>query len=144
MKQEALDPVILQELVKKLTYKPDWSIYLEDVDRGQGSVGLTLCILTNTQDSDAPVGKSQWTQVLHYMPVPPAAYNEESWRRWLLEQLLLVESHECCEFFRINGVRSFAPNHGPGADPYIVRQLSTLEAAETTFRGEHREQSVIS
>ena len=136
MKQEALDPVILQELVKKLTYKPGWSIHLEDVDRGQGSVGLTLCILTNTQDSDAPIGKSQWTKVMHFMPVPPAAYNEESWRRWLLDQLLLVESHECCEFFRINGVRSFAPLHGPGNDPYRIVEYSTDLERRTTFRGD--------
>lgn len=34
------------------------------------------------------------------MPVPAAAYNEQSWTRWLLEQILLVEKHEAMEFFK--------------------------------------------
>lgn len=48
------------------------------------------------------------------------------------------------EFFRIVRdsalvERPFAPNHGPGWDPYTVRELNRVEHAETTFRGERRE-----
>jgi hypothetical protein len=74
-------------------------------------------------------------RVNHYLIVPAASYDERSWRRWLLDQVLLVESHEACEFFQIDGQRPFAPNHGPGRDPYTILELGTVEDAETSFRG---------
>ena len=107
-------PKELARLVERLEYRPDWQIHLmADLDRGQGSRGLTLRIITLGYDSYHPE-RGQRYRVAHDMPVPPAAYNEQSWRRWLLEQLLLVERHECCEFFKIDGKRPFAPHHGSG------------------------------
>ncbi len=44
-------PEILGELVFYLSYKPGWKFTLQHRDRGQGSVGLTLCILITTPDS---------------------------------------------------------------------------------------------
>ena len=44
------------------------------------------------------ITKGQIYRVVHYFPVPPAAYNEESWKRWLLDRLIEVETHEACEF----------------------------------------------
>ena len=73
---------------------------------------------------------------MHYFPVPPAAYDVRSWRRWLLEQVLLVERHEACEFFQLAGDRPYAPSHGPGNDPYLIRELGTDEDVRTSFRGE--------
>ncbi len=69
------------------------------------------------------------------MPVPPAAYNERSWKRWLFEQILLVERHEAAEFFQVDGDRPFAPYHHDGNDPYIVFELSTEAESEA---GRHR------
>jgi len=125
-------PYALEELVRQVSYKPGWVIYLQNVDRGQASVGLTLCIRITTPDSYNPETKRS---VMHYMPVPPAAYNEQSWRRWLLEQLLLVERHEACEFFQINGQRPYAPHHGPGNDPYIIFDIGTDEDVRTSYLG---------
>src|SRR5690242_18444355 len=98
MKQTAADPTILFELVAKLSYKDGWRFILQDLDRGQGSAGLTLIIQVTSPDSYHP---EQNITVNHYMIVPPAAYDERSWVRWLLEQILLVEQHEACEFFQI-------------------------------------------
>lgn len=168
MKQTAPDPEILHELVDALTYRPGWRFELRDIDRGQGSEGLTLVITTSgynsyhrpaqyphrwdhegvcldcgepfpckayrfdSQRDDSPTGPYC---VNHFMPVPPASFDERSWRRWLFEQCLLVERHEACEFFTIRTDKPYAPNHGPGNDPYIVAELTTDEARRTSFRG---------
>jgi hypothetical protein len=68
--------------------------------------------------------------------VPAATYNERSWRRWLLDRLLKVETHEACEFFQLDGERPYAPHHGPGWDPYMVIEHGSDEDARTSFRGE--------
>lgn len=179
--QTAPDPVELRDLVRDLQYRPGWEAELvDDLDRGQDSRGLTLIITTKGYNSYHPE-RGETYRVNHYMPVPPAAYNRASWQRWLFEQYLLVEQHECMEYFAIrsndydpddacadcphpatlhdgrtsecNGggcayaahrfraetprmTRPFAPNHGPGNDPYTVRQLTTDEDRRTSFRGD--------
>lgn len=126
-------PEPLFELVDALTYKAGWNLSVKDVDRGQGSRGLTLCILITTPDSYHP---EELRRVMHYMPVPPAAFDRRSWRRWLFEQILLVERHEACEFFQVDGARPYAPHHGPGNDPYVVFEHGTDEDVRTSYRGE--------
>lgn len=135
MTQTAPHPKALATLVEKCRYRPGWEVRLEDLDRGQGSAGLTLVITTKTVDTYKP---EQPIRVNHYFPVPPAAYDGRSWRRWLFEQFRLVESHEAAEFFQIDGERPYAPSHGPGNDPYLVRELGVEEDARTSFRGELR------
>lgn len=134
MKQVAPDPAVLFDLVERVAYRPGWEVALEDLDRGQGSEGLTLTITTSGYNSYHP-DRGQTYRVQHYMPVPPAAFDERSWRRWLFEQFLLVERHEACEFFAIDGERPYAPHHGPGNDPYIVFEHGTDEDVRTSFRG---------
>jgi hypothetical protein len=97
--QKAPYPFELDRLVSTLTYKPGWHFSLGYIDRGQGSAGQTLVIRVSGPDTNE---FSRMIDVLHYMPIPPAAYNRQSWQRWLLEQILLVEQHEACEFFRID------------------------------------------
>ena len=130
MKQEAPNPDVLYDLVEQLDYK-GWAVYLSDLDRGQGSKGLTLVITREGPDTYHP---EKIIRVNHYMPVPPAAFNEASWQRWLFEQFLLVERHEAAEFFIIAGNRPFAPNHGFGEDPYIIHDLTTDEKRRMSFR----------
>lgn len=133
MRQEAPWPQALVELVGKLRYRPGWYFTLNDIDRGQGSHGLTLIINVHTVNS---YDQTQTLRVAHYMPVPLAAYDERSWRRWLFEQCLLVDRHEACEFFVLDGQRPYAPSHGPGNDPYLVREVGTDLDQRTSFRGE--------
>lgn len=152
MRQVAPDPVVLRELVSNLAYKPGWRFVLADIDRGQGSEGLTLDITTLGYNSYHPDSGMTYS-VHHYMPVPPAAYDRRSWRRWLFEQIVLVETHEAMEFFRFerevpNRVgteifgtvvevdRPYAPSHGPGNDPYLVREVGSVEDQRMSFRGE--------
>jgi hypothetical protein len=134
--QTAPYPEGLADLVKHLTYRPGWQVSLvDDLDRGQGSEGITLVITTCGYDSYHP-DQGENYRVNHYMPVPPAAYNQHSWTRWLLDQLLLVERHEACEFFAIDGERVYGPHHGPGNDPYIIFDHGTELDRRTSFRGE--------
>jgi hypothetical protein len=144
MRQIAPQPGVLLDLVSRLEYRPGWEFDLSDIDRGQGSEGLTLVITTLGYNSyHADRGESY--RVDHYMPVPPAAYDERSWQRWLFEQLLLVERHEAMEFFALRelgsavATRPYAPSHGPGNDPYIVREVGTELDQKTSFRGEINE-----
>lgn len=133
--QRAPYPDALKALVDQLGYRPGWRFSLEHLDRGQGSEGLTLKVLSLGYDSYHPdLGEAY--RVWHYMPVPPAAYDERSWRRWLLDQLLLIERHEACEFFQIGDERPYAPHHGPGNDPYIIFDHGTDKDVRTSFRGE--------
>jgi hypothetical protein len=132
VRQEAPDPHLLITLVGRLKYRKDWRFRVEDIDRGQGSAGLTLVITilcADTYNPDEPMC------VNHYMIVPPAAFNAVSWRRWLFEQILLVERHEACEFFQIDDDRPYAPNHAPGNDPYVVFEAGTIEGATTDYQG---------
>ncbi len=133
MRQEAPYPEELAALVASLQYKPGWSfMFDEDYDRGQGCTGLTLNILIETPNSYNP---EQLRQVLHLMPVPAAAYDVRSWQRWLLDQILLVERHEACEFFTVNGENPFAPHHGPGRDPYTIFEVGSTEEVATRAVG---------
>jgi hypothetical protein len=133
VRQVAPDPSVLSELLADLHYRPGWTFALSDIDRGQGSEGLTLIITTSGFDSYHPE-RGQNYRVNHYMPVPPAAFDRRSWQRWLLEQFLLVERHEACEFFRIGETRPYAPHHGFGQDPYIIFEVGTEEDVRMSFR----------
>lgn len=116
---------VLAALVPRITYKPGWTFELQEISRGQGCEGLTLMIGATVPDSFG----NGTVSVLHLMPVLPAAYDEESWIRWILEQILLVEQHEALEFFRIDGDQHYFPEHGPGRNPYSIAQIKTKEQA---------------
>lgn len=132
-------PTELFDLVDKCSYRPGWMVELvPDLDRGQGSEGLTLVITSLGYNSYHPE-QGETYRVNHYMPVPPAAYDRRSWQRWLLEQFLLVERHETCEFFTIDGDKPYAPHHGPGNDPYIIFDHGTEEDVKTAFTGDVNE-----
>lgn len=135
MAQAAPYPEELERLVAALEYRPGWTFRLAHIDRGQGSEGLTLIVTSLGYDTYNP-DRGETYRVNHYMPVPPAAYDDRSWRRWLLDQLLAIERHEACEFFVVDGERPYAPSHGPGNDPYMVREVGTDLDRRTTFRGE--------
>lgn len=137
---EAPWPTDLNDIVHEIEYRPGWQFRLVSIDRGQGSHGLTLVVISIGYDTYNP-DKGRTYRVAHYFPVPPASFNRQSWEEWVLDCLLKIESHEACEFMQIGGRRPFAPIHAPGHDPYTVRRVSRVEDAETTFRGERIEGS---
>jgi hypothetical protein len=138
MSQVAPYPRALAELITSLHYRPHWKFGLTDSDRGQGSKGLTFEVWTVGYDTYHP-DRGEGYSVVHYFPVPPAAYDVRSWRRWLFERLLEVERHEAAEFFRVGDDQPYAPVHAPGSDPYTITELVTDQERRTSFRGEVKE-----
>ena len=135
MRQEAPFPQALADLLGRFSYTApgrEWAFTLGDVDRGQGSKGLTLTINITGPDTYHP---DKIISVDHYMLVPPAAYNDRSWRHWLFEQISFVEFHERLEFFRIDGQPSNPPAHSPGNNPYLMLEYGTDADRRTSFRG---------
>lgn len=160
MQQQAPYSTELADLVQAVRYKPDWQFWLNaTLDRGQGSQGIsqgmTLVIQITTPDAYHP---EELRRVNHFFPVPPAAYDYRSWRRWVFEQILLVERHEAMEYFQLEvggevgisnqvdgehpaTVRPYAPSHGEGNDPYLIREIGTDVDQRTSFRNKVYESS---
>lgn len=149
MQQTAPYPDALASLVNRLRYREHlgWKVWLDDdcqrdkPGRHIGeSRGMTLVVGRRGPDAyhhDRVIG------VNHYFPVPAATYNLASWQRWLFDRLGDVDTHERMEDFAIcdspgseHAVRPFAPQHGPGHDPYRVCEYATDEDRRTSFRGD--------
>lgn len=116
------EPPGLRELVEQIKYKPRWTFSLSRDDRES----LILYIISNTDNS---MDFSNRINVRHEFLVPLATYNRDTWAAWLFDRVRDVESHEAAEFFRIDGVREFAPHHGNGEDPYRVWHVSDWATA---------------
>lgn len=119
-------PVHLPDLVESIDYKPGWSVHLTDELDDDGSGGLTLSIVSDTENS---LDFTRRIRVRHSFLVPPASYNRDTWAAWIFDRIRDVETHEAGEFFRIDGVREFAPHHGNGEDPYRVWHVSDWATA---------------
>ena len=102
----------LEQLLSELHYRPGWRFQLE-VLRQQ----LILRIMTTGYDSYHPeLGQHYHTS--HIFPVPQTP--PPSWQRWVLDQILLVETHEAMEFFRVGEFHPFAPLHSRTAGTYYT------------------------
>lgn len=119
-------PPHLAELVDAIEYKPRWMFYLDHQIEPDGSGGLSLHVISDTEDS---FHFGSRIRVNHAFLVPMASYNRDVWAAWLFDRIRDVETHEAGEFFRINGVREFAPHHSNGEDPYRVWHVSDWATA---------------
>lgn len=140
MVQVAAFPYALEEVVNEYEARPGWSFVLWTGARARDdepmSYGLTLEIRVRGQNAYHPEDGDHFG-VRHLFIVPAATYDHANWRRWLVDRCLDVEQHEFCEWFRDStGERPYAPNHGPGHDPYFLREVSTDEQRRTNNRGE--------
>lgn len=125
MSDDYLSP-ILKDLIDKITYKPHWQIYLGYEVGKDGSGGWHLFVVSYTDDSLDP---SRTIRVRHGFLIPAASYNRDTWVAWVFDRLRDVETHEAGEFFRVNGVREFAPHHGNGENPYLVWHVGDYATA---------------
>ncbi len=123
--QRGPDADLLADVVARVTYKPGWTIRLQDIERDRehlaGGAGLTLIVDLAKQDSTDPANTVGLT---HFFAVPPAEYDRETWERWVLDCLLLMEQHEACEFFKVDGWAPYFPPHGDrcGRSPYTIER----------------------
>lgn len=148
MQQVAPYPDDLAYLVERLRYRRDlgWQVMLvDDLQRDKPgrhsgeSRGLTLVVTRCGRDSYHP---ERILPVNHYFAVPPATYDYRSWQRWLFDRLGDVDTHERMEDFAVcdspgseHVTRPYAPQHGPGNDPYRVCEYASDEDRRTSFRG---------
>lgn len=148
MSQYAPFPEALDELVKQTVYKPGWQFKLREIQRddpdthGMAAGGLTLDIISCTYNSYRDYGPVRGRAaaapdyfVHHYKIVPAATFNKAAWQRWILDCCIEIETHEACEFLRFGEDRPFAPTHGPGDNPYTIKELASDEQRRTSFKG---------
>lgn len=114
--------VRLAQVVERVAYKDGWSVALVERARTSehlaGGFGPTLVIRAQVTDS----GTGQVTRVAHLFAPPPADWDRPTWARWVFDRIMEVELHEAMEFFAVGGRKPFFPAHGPGANPYEVRE----------------------
>lgn len=119
-------PPGLADLVKAITYKPGWEFSLGVFAEADEARGWAFYIVSDTENSLHP---DQRIRVRHEFLVPPASYNRDTWAAWIFDRIRDVETHEAGEFYRLDGVREFAPHHGNGEDPYRVWHVSDWATA---------------
>lgn len=127
---------VLARVVSEAKCKPGWTFQLADVGGGAKELRIRMENDVNNYDHSQPFAP------FHPHPVPFATYNEASWRRWVFEQCLRTMHHEIGEALNFNGVRPFAPMHGPGEDPYTVHEIRPEADALTTQSGALRARPV--
>jgi hypothetical protein len=123
---------ILRKVVAETTCFPDWDFRIVD---DKGALRLVIRIDgVNNYDHSKPF------LINHHHPVPSGVtYHERAWRRWVHSQCLRVLTHELGENLQFNGIRPFAPMHGPGEDPYTVHEIRSEKDALTIQDGSLRE-----
>lgn len=107
----------LKDLIPRIEYKPSWMIRIGYELGEEGDGGYHLFITSHTTNSLVP---SETIRVHHGFLIPSASYNRNSWVNWIFERLREVETHEAGEFFKVDGLREFAPHHSNGENPYTV------------------------
>lgn len=125
---------LLCRIVAETRCKPNWSFRIVDED---GALRLVIRVESvDNFDHDRPF------TVDHYHPVPITTYNEKTWRRWIFDRCVGVEIHEVGENLRFGDgaheCRPFLPTHGPGEDPYVVREYRHEDDAFTKQDGSLR------
>ena len=121
-----LSPV-LAELIDAVEYKPNWKLWIELEFADDGAGGWHFFVVSDTENSLLP---GMRIRVRHGFLIPAASYNRDTWASWLFERIRDVETHEAGEFFKIDGLREFAPHHGNGEDPYTVWHTSDYATAK--------------
>jgi hypothetical protein len=115
----------LRALVSQLKYKDGWRFYLNQISPS----GAYLLIDVATQNSLRP---GLTINICHHLAIPDIAFaelDEGRWERWLLDQIIKVETHEACEFFEINGERPYFPDHSALGNPYRIERKGEQSVA---------------
>jgi hypothetical protein len=120
----------LRRLVSEMYGPPGWSFDVVD----KGPVAALMIHVSARDNYDA----NQRRTTSHEHLAPPASYNEKTWRRWIFDRCLASMAHEMGEQVRWGDIRPFAPTHGPGEDPYTVREYRDPIDVLTTQYGRVR------
>lgn len=136
-----MDYRALSDAVQSLRYRPGWTFTLVTADADIASLGLAtaesqsgtciywplpdvevvLFISLKTLDANHPENE---LTILHQFDVP--SKGKWVWERWLFDRIMDVELHEAMEFYEVNGVRPYYPDHTKPAE-YRQQNLYTIE-----------------
>ena len=97
-------PNPVKELIKELTYKEGWKFEVVPPFYDYGHELLKVTVTTVDPKTKHPV------DVTHRRPIPPTIWPADFWSRWLLDQIIDIETHEACEFFKLGDRRPFYPH----------------------------------
>lgn len=122
---------VLERLIDEMDGPPGWTFAF--AKNGDG-VNCFMIFVKSRDNYDA--SKERTTR--HEHPAPICTFIEKSWRRWLFDRCRASMDHEMGEMIRWGDVRPFAPTHGPGEDPYVVREYRDPLDALTTQTGSVR------
>ncbi len=111
----------VEGMINKLTYKEGWSFSTLSYFSNTGWL-FELRISIDVQDSKSlvsgktiiPLSTNTW------FPVPDDPMDDREAERWLLDCIMLVEQHEMCKLFRIDGEAIFYQNHGETGSSYRI------------------------
>jgi hypothetical protein len=110
------DREMAQAVISRLSYKPGWTFKLGGPD------SRFLCVFATTVDSQ----HHERTRTTQHMFELPDNLEPRAFTRWVLDQLLLAEFHECAEFLTFDGFAPFMPYHQDEGSPYeLVERWET-------------------
>jgi hypothetical protein len=121
---------LLRKLIEEMDGPPGWTF---DFVSKQGAPFFYIYV--PAQNNYDP---SQERTTRHEHPVPWADFKSKTWRKWLFDRCRASMDHEMGEMVRWGDLRPFAPTHGPGEDPYTVREYRDPIDALTTQDGSVR------
>ena len=101
-----LDLVDLARILRRITYKPGWTVELY----GGDYEGPWVDIRFECPDAYQP---DQTTSIRVRSPVPPT-FTDADFVEWLLWRIRRVEDHECREWFKVDGSAWADPHRCPG------------------------------
>lgn len=102
-------PMVLQSVIDVVKYKPGWSFNVMGFAGSARGLNVRIETINSITGEQAILG--------HQFSIPRNAHlwTREQCEEWVLRRILDVETHEACEFFRIEDQRPYFPGHGPEA-----------------------------
>lgn len=119
----SLDLGNVSRVIERVRYKPGWRLSIHAQALSHHSLRIELDTI------DSATGKA--FVLAHLFPIPPGAdygWAEDAIEDWIFERIIDVERHEAGEFFRVDELRPFMPEHGYGSNPYNVRRRAHPES----------------
>ena len=115
MQQRAPYPHDLIDIVEHCSFLPGWTFQIGEGQCYDGVTGLLLMIYIEAPDSQNP---SETVPIAYPHMVPAEVHTRDGWTTWFWERIMDTLRHEAGEFFWVDGVRPFSPEHWPVADGY--------------------------
>lgn len=121
----------LKEWLAEITYRPGWEFQIQDFSgsafitngngfAGRDGPGVYLLIHATTQDSN----HYSTLHLVHTMIIYPGEYTErDAFLSAVLRRIVMVETHEAMEFFKVSGVRHRNPHPSEGAFREVLYSL---------------------